>query len=85
MAKRGKKRKVGKKRLIDEDLDSVLNRYIGKKVTGKRQKLVVQQQGGILPFLVPLGIAAAKAAALGGASAAAGYGTKKAMDGCSIM
>ena len=84
MAKRGKKRKVAK-RLIDEDLDSVLNRYVGKRYSGKREKLVVRQQGGILPFLVPLGIAAAKAAALGGASAAAGYGTKKAIDGCSIM
>ena len=40
-----------------------------------------RQKGGILPlFLIPAAIAAAKAAALGAVSGAAGYGAKKAID-----
>ena len=38
------------------------------------------QRGGILPFLIPLGIAAAKAIAAGAVSGAAGYGVKKGLD-----
>jgi len=36
--------------------------------------------GGILPFLIPLGILAAKAAAAGAISGTAGYRTKKAIE-----
>lgn len=38
------------------------------------------QRGEILPFLIPLGIAAAKAIAAGAVSGAAGYGVKKGLD-----
>ena len=38
------------------------------------------QRGGILPFLVPLGIAAAKAIAAGAVRGAAGYRVKKGLD-----
>ena len=38
------------------------------------------QRGGILPFLIPLGIAAAKAIAAGAVSGAAGWGIKKGLD-----
>ena len=38
------------------------------------------QRGGILPFLIPLGIAAAKAIAAGAVSGAAGYGVKKGLE-----
>ena len=38
-----------------------------------------KQRGGILPFLIPAAIALGKAAALGAASGAAGYGAKKAI------
>ena len=45
---------------------------------GKRRR---HQRGGILPvFLIPAAIAAAKAAAAGAISGAAGYGTKKAIE-----
>ena len=37
-------------------------------------------EGGILPFLIPLGLLAAKAAAAGAISAGVGYGVKKALD-----
>ena len=40
-----------------------------------------RQKGGILPFLIPLLIAGAKAAAVGGIGAAAGHGVKKAWRG----
>ena len=45
---------------------------------GRRRR--TYQQGGILPFLIPLGIAAAKAIAAGVVSGAAGYGVKKGLD-----
>ena len=38
------------------------------------------QRGGILPFLIPLGLLAAKAAAAGAISGGVGYGVKKALD-----
>ena len=38
------------------------------------------QQGGILPFLVPLGTATGKAIAAGAVSGAAGYGVKKGLE-----
>ena len=38
------------------------------------------QQGGILPFLVPLLIAGGKAIAAGAVSGAAGYGVKKGLE-----
>ena len=38
-----------------------------------------KQRGGILPLLIPAAIALGKAAALGAASGAAGYGAKKAI------
>ena len=38
------------------------------------------QRGGILPFLVPLALAAGKAIAAGAVSGAAGYGVKKGLD-----
>ena len=37
-------------------------------------------EGGILPFLIPLGLLAAKAAAAGAISGGVGYGVKKALD-----
>ena len=46
----------------------------------RRRRRRTYQQGGILPFLVPLGIAAAKAIAAGAVSGAAGYGVKKGLD-----
>ena len=39
-----------------------------------------RQRGGILPFLIPLVIAGAKAIAAGAVSGAAGYGVKKGLD-----
>ena len=39
-----------------------------------------RQRGGILPFLVPLALAAGKAIAAGAVSGAAGYGVKKGLD-----
>ena len=39
-----------------------------------------RQRGGILPFLVPLALAAGKAIAAGAVSSTAGYGVKKALD-----
>ena len=45
----------------------------------RRRKRRRTQQGGILPFLIPAAIALGKAAALGAASGAAGYGAKKAI------
>ena len=38
------------------------------------------QRGGILPFLIPLGLLAAKAAAAGAISGGVGYGVEKALD-----
>ena len=46
---------------------------------GQRRKRRRKQRGGILPFLIPAAIALGKAAALGAASGAAGYGAKKAI------
>ena len=46
---------------------------------GPRRKRRRKQRGGILPFLIPAVIALGKAAALGAASGAAGYGAKKAI------
>ena len=48
---------------------------------GKRRKRRRKQRGGIFPaFLIPAAITAAKAAALGATSGAAGYGAKKALE-----
>ena len=44
--------------------------------------MVRHQRGGILPFLIPLGIAAAKAIAAAAVSGAAGYGVKKRIGCC---
>ena len=49
--------------------------YCGPQRRKRRRK----QRGGILPFLIPAAIALGKAAALGAASGAAGYGAKKAL------
>ena len=46
----------------------------------RRRKRRHYQRGGILPFLIPLGIAAAKAIAAGAVSGAAGYGVKKGLE-----
>ena len=46
---------------------------------GPRRKRRRKQRGRILPFLIPAAIALGKAAALGAASGAAGYGAKKAI------
>ena len=46
---------------------------------GPRRKRRRKQRGGILPFLIPAAIALGKAAALGAASGAAGYGAKRAI------
>ena len=45
-----------------------------------RRRRRYYQRGGILPFLIPLGIAAAKAIAAGAVSGAAGWGAKKALE-----
>ena len=44
---------------------------------GRRRR---RQRGRILPFLVPLALAAGKAIAAGAVSGAAGYGVKKGLD-----
>ena len=46
---------------------------------GRRRTRRRKQRGGILPLLIPAAIALGKAAALGAASGAAGYGAKKAI------
>ena len=46
----------------------------------RRRRRRSWQQGGILPFLVPLLIAGGKAIAAGAVSGAAGYGVKKGLD-----
>ena len=46
----------------------------------RRRRRRRQQRGGILPFLIPLAIAGAKAAAAGAVSGAAGYGVKKGLE-----
>ena len=46
----------------------------------RRRRRRYSQRGGILPFLVLLGIAAAKAIAAGAVSGAAGWGVKKGLD-----
>ena len=43
----------------------------------RRRRRRRRQRGGILPFLVPLALAAGKAIAAGAVSGAAGYGVKK--------
>ena len=45
---------------------------------GRRRRR--RQRGGILPFLVPLALAAGKAIAAGAVSGAEGYGVKKGLD-----
>ena len=52
-----------------------LRRYYTPKMT-KRGK----QRGGILPFLIPLPIAGAKAAAMGGIGAGVGFDVKKGLE-----
>ena len=46
----------------------------------RRRRRRHYQRGGILPFLIPLGLLAAKAAAAGAISGGVGYGVKKALD-----
>ena len=46
----------------------------------RRRRRRSWQRGGILPFLVPLAIAAGKAIAAGAVSGAAGYGAKKGLE-----
>ena len=46
----------------------------------RRRRRRSWQQGGILPFLVPLLIAGGKAIAAGAVSGAAGYGIKKGLE-----
>ena len=54
------------------------SRSIGNIVRrGRRRR---RQRGGILPFLVPLALAAGKAIAAGAVSGAAGYGVKKGLE-----
>ena len=54
------------------------SRSIGNMVRrGRRRR---RQRGGILPFLVPLALAAGKAIAAGAVSGAAGYGVKKGLE-----
>lgn len=50
----------------------------GKRITISKTQL--KKTGGFLPFLIPALIAGAKALALGAASGAAGYATKKVLD-----
>ena len=47
---------------------------------GRRRRRRRRQRGGILPFLVPLALAAGKAIAAGAVSGAAGYGVKEGLD-----
>jgi len=47
---------------------------------GRRRRRRHYQRGGILPFLLPAAILAAKATTAGAISGAAGYGTKKAIE-----
>ena len=47
---------------------------------GGRRRPRRRQRGGILPFLVPLALAAGKAIAAGAGSGAAGYRVKKGLD-----
>ena len=50
------------------------------KCCRRRKRRRHYQRGGVLPFLIPAAILAAKAAAAGAISAGAGYGTKKAIE-----
>ena len=58
MAKRGRRRRSKKfvyKRLIDADLDTVLNRYdkkTGSGKKGKQKKTTRRQTGGMIPWVV---------------------------------
>ena len=45
-----------------------------------RRRRRQRKRGGILPFLIPLAIAGAKAIAAGAVSGAAGYGVKKGLE-----
>ena len=47
---------------------------------GRRRRRRRRQRGGILPFLVPLALAAGKAIAAGAVSGTAGYGVKKGLE-----
>ena len=51
-----------------------------RRRTSYRRRRRHYQRGGILPFLIPLGFLAAKAAAAGAISGGVGYGVKKALD-----
>ena len=51
-----------------------------RRRTSYRRRRRHYQRGGILPFLIPLAIAGAKAAAAGAVSGAAGYGVKKGLE-----
>ena len=52
----------------------------GLVYTPRRPPRRIWQRGGILPFLIPLAIAGAKAAAAGAVSGGAGYGVKKGLE-----
>ena len=58
------------------------SRSIGNMVRRgrRRRRRRHYQRGGILPFLIPLAIAGAKAVAAGAVSGAAGYGVKKGLE-----
>ena len=51
-----------------------------RRRTSYRRRRRHYQRGGILPFLIPLGLLAAKAAAAGAISGGVGYGVKKGLD-----
>ena len=65
----------GKRRLVRRTDRQAIIMHCGPRRRKQRRK----QRGGILPFLIPAAIALGKAAALGAASGAAGYGAKKAI------
>ena len=65
----------GKRRLVRRTDRQAIIMHCGPRRRKRRRK----QRGGILPFLIPAAIALGKAAALGAASGAAGYGAKKAI------
>ena len=51
-----------------------------RRASYRRRRRRHYRRGGILPFLIPLGLLAAKAATAGAISGGVGYGVKKALD-----
>ena len=70
-----KKSIKGKRRLVRRTDRQAIIMHCGPRRRKRRRK----QRGGILSFLIPAAIALGKAAVLGAASGAAGYGAKKAI------